>query len=34
MAYKFNDIKLEKGMYGEGGKSFAQVLEQMDPSED
>lgn len=34
MAYKFNDVKLEKGMYGESGKSFAQVLEQLDPSED
>lgn len=34
MAYKFNEIKLDKGMYGETGKSFAQVLEQLDPSED
>ena len=33
MAYKFNEVKLEKGMYGEGGKSFAQVLEGLDPSE-
>lgn len=34
MAYKFNEIKLDKGMYGETGKSFAQVLEKLDPSED
>ncbi len=34
MAYKFNEIKLDKGMYGECGKSFAQVLEKLDPSED
>ena len=33
MAYKFNDIRLEKGMYGQGGKSFTQVLETLDPSE-
>lgn len=34
MAYKFNDIRLDKGMYGESGKSFTQVLEKLDPSED
>ncbi|PKM72486.1 MAG: phage major capsid protein [Firmicutes bacterium HGW-Firmicutes-16] len=34
MAYKFNEIRLDKGMYGERGKSFAQVLEKLDPSED
>ena len=34
MAFKFNEIKLDKGMYGECGKSFAQVLEKLDPSED
>lgn len=34
MAYKFNEIKLDKGMYGESGKSFTQVLENLDPSED
>lgn len=28
----FDDLKLEKGMYGQGGKSFSQVLEQLDPS--
>ena len=33
MTYKFNDIKLDKGMYGESGKSFTQVLEALDPSE-
>ncbi len=33
MAYKFNEIKLDKGMYSERGKSFAQVLENLDPSE-
>jgi len=34
MAYKFNEIKLDKGMYGETGKSFTQVLEKLDPTED
>ena len=29
----FDTLKLEKGMYAEGGKSFTQVLEQLDPSE-
>ena len=33
MAYKFNDIRLDKGMYSESGKSFTQVLEGLDPSE-
>lgn len=33
MAYKFNDVKLDKGMYGEAGSSFSQVLERLDPSE-
>ncbi len=28
----FDNLKLEKGMYGQGGKSFSQVLEQLDPS--
>ena len=27
MAYNFNEIKLEKGMYSERGKSFEQTLE-------
>jgi hypothetical protein len=34
MNYKFNEIKLDKGMYGMPGKSFTQVLEQYDPSEE
>ena len=29
----FDSIRLEKGMYRESGKSFAQVLESLDPSE-
>ena len=29
----FDNIKLEKGMYHEGSKPFAQVLEELDPSE-
>lgn len=29
----FDSIRLEKGMYHESGKSFTQVLEQLDPSE-
>ena len=33
MAYQFEHIKLEKGMYHEGGRSFTQVLEKLDPSE-
>ena len=33
MTYNFNDIKLEKGMYSTPGKSFTQVLEELDPSE-
>jgi len=33
MAYKFNEIKLDKGMYSEAGKSFEQVLESLDPNE-
>ena len=33
MAYQFENIKLEKGMYREGGRSFTQVLEKLDPSE-
>ena len=31
MAY-YDSIKLEKGMYSIGGKTFTQVLEEMDPS--
>ena len=33
MAYTYDNLKLEKGMYGEAGKSFTQVLEAADPSE-
>ena len=33
MAYRFNEIKLDKGMYSEAGKGFSQVLEELDPSE-
>lgn len=32
MTYKFNEIKLDKGMYGEKG-GFSQALERLDPSE-
>ena len=33
MAYHFENLKLEKGMYGRSGKSFSQTLEELDPSE-
>lgn len=33
MAYRFNEVRLDKGMYSEVGRSFSEVLEQMDPSE-
>ena len=33
MAYQFENVKLEKGMYGQSGRSFTKVLEAMDPSE-
>lgn len=33
MAYQFEQVKLEKGMYNEAGRSFCQVLEKLDPSE-
>ena len=33
MAYSYDNLRLEKGMYGEAGKSFTQVLEAADPSE-
>ena len=33
MAYSFNEIRLDKGMYSETGKSFEQVLESLDPNE-
>ena len=31
MAYAYDNLKLEKGMYQEAGKSFSQVLEELDP---
>ncbi|MGM9521837.1 MAG: phage major capsid protein [Oscillospiraceae bacterium] len=33
MSYNFENIRLEKGMYQEAGKSFSQVLENADPTE-
>ena len=33
MAYQFDTVKLEKGMYHEAGRTFTQVLEEQDPSE-
>ena len=33
MAYLFNEVKLDKGMYSQRGKSFEQVLESLDPNE-
>jgi len=33
MAYHFENIKLEKGMYGRSGRGFSQTLEELDPSE-
>ena len=33
MAYHFETLKLEKGMYGRSGRSFSQTLEELDPSE-
>ena len=33
MAYHYESVKLEKGMYGRSGCSFAQTLEELDPSE-
>ena len=33
MAYHFENIKLEKGMYGRSGRTFSQTLEELDPSE-
>ena len=33
MAYHFETVKLEKGMYGRSGQSFSQTLEELDPSE-
>ncbi|MBQ3134775.1 MAG: phage major capsid protein [Oscillospiraceae bacterium] len=33
MAYQFDNLKLEKGMYHEAGRTFTQVLESMDPDQ-
>jgi len=33
MAYRFDNLKLDKGMYRQAGSTFTQVLESMDPSE-
>ena len=33
MAYQYENVKLEKGMYGQSGMSFLKVLESLDPSE-
>lgn len=33
MSYRYDNLKLEKGMYQQGGRSFLQVLENLDPSE-
>ena len=33
MAYYYDNVKLDKGMYRESGRSFTQVLEREDPSE-
>lgn len=33
MSYHFESIKLEKGMYGQAGRSFSRALEELDPSE-
>ena len=30
MAYQYENVKLEKGMYGQSGKSFLKVLEWCD----
>lgn len=33
MAYHYESVKLEKGMYGRSGHTFDQTLEELDPSE-
>ena len=32
MSYHYDNVKLEKGMYAESGKSFSKVLEELDPA--
>ena len=31
--FSYDNLKLDKGMYQEAGRSFSQVLERQDPSE-
>ena len=33
MSYHFENIRLDKGMYGQRGRSFVSILEELDPSE-
>ena len=33
MTYQFENIRLEKGMYGRSGHTFTQTMEELDPSE-
>ena len=33
MVYPYENLRLEKGLYGESGKSFTEILEAQDPSE-
>lgn len=33
MSYRFENIRLDKGMYGQRGRSFVSILEELDPSE-
>ena len=33
MAFSYDNLKLDKGMYQEAGSTFSQVLERQDPSE-
>ena len=33
MSYHFENLRLEKGMYGRSGRSFTRTLEELDPSE-
>ena len=33
MAYHFENVKLEKGMYNQSGKTFSQALEELDPGQ-
>ena len=33
MSYHYENVRLEKGMYGRSGRTFSQTLEELDPSE-